>query len=58
MSYLLHDSYGNPWMLFSGDSLFAGDIGRVDLAGADRMPEMAGLMYDTIFGKFLPLGDT
>ena len=57
MSYLLHDSSGNPWMLFSGDSLFAGDIGRVDLAGADRMPEMAGLMYDTIFGKFLPLGD-
>lgn len=57
MSYLLHDSKGSPWVLFSGDSLFAGDIGRMDLPGEDRLEEMAGLMYDTLFNKILPLGD-
>ena len=31
MSYLLHDPDGNPWILFSGDTLFSGDAGRVDL---------------------------
>lgn len=57
MSYLLHDSNGNPWILFSGDTLFAGDVGRVDLAGKERIPEMAGLLYDSIFKKIIPLGD-
>ncbi len=57
MSYLLHDPDGAPWMLFGGDTLFAGDVGRVDLLGPERMEEMAGLLYDTIFNKILPLGD-
>jgi hydroxyacylglutathione hydrolase len=57
MSYLLHDPNGVPWMVFTGDALFAGDVGRVDLLGADRLGEMAGLLYDTLFTKLLSLGD-
>jgi hydroxyacylglutathione hydrolase len=57
MSYLLCDPSGAPWMVFTGDVLFAGDVGRVDFLGMDRAPEMAGLLYDSIFGKLLPLGD-
>jgi len=57
MSYVLHDPDGNPWIIFSGDSLFSGDVGRVDLLGEDRLEEMAGYMYDSLFNKILPLGD-
>jgi hydroxyacylglutathione hydrolase len=57
MSYLLHDPGGDPWVVFTGDALFAGDVGRVDLLGMDRAEEMAGLLHDTLFGKLLPLGD-
>jgi hydroxyacylglutathione hydrolase len=57
MAYLVREPNGDPWILFSGDSLFAGDVGRVDLLGEDRLSELAGLMYDTLHGRFLPLGD-
>jgi len=57
MSYLLHDPSGKPWVVFTGDALFAGDVGRVDFMGMDEAPRMAGLLYDTIFGTLLPLGD-
>jgi hydroxyacylglutathione hydrolase len=57
MSFLLHDPEGSPWILFTGDALFSGDAGRVDLMGEDRLEEMAGHLYDSIFEKILPLGD-
>lgn len=57
MSYLLHDPGELPWIVFSGDALFAGDVGRIDLLGEDRISEMAGLLYDSIFRRLLPLGD-
>ncbi len=57
MSYLLYDPDGVPWMVFTGDALFAGDVGRVDFMGADLIPEMAGHLYDTLFDRLLPLGD-
>ncbi len=57
MSYLLADPDGVPWMVFAGDTLFAGDVGRVDLLGMDRAPVMAGHLHDTLFRKLLPLGD-
>jgi len=57
MSYLLRDPSGEPWVVFTGDALFAGDVGRVDLLGMDRAPELADLLYSTIFNKLLPMGD-
>ena len=57
MSYLLHDVEGFPWMVFTGDTLFAGDVGRVDLPGLELMDEMANAQYDSVFNKLLPLGD-
>ncbi len=57
MSYLLRDSGGDPWIVFTGDALFAGDLGRVDLLGMDRAEEMAGQLYNSIFNRLLPLGD-
>jgi hydroxyacylglutathione hydrolase len=57
MSYLLRDAGGDPWIVFTGDALFAGDLGRVDLLGMDRAEEMASQLYDSIFNRLLPLGD-
>ncbi len=57
MSYLLRDPGGLPWVVFTGDALFAGEVGRVDLMGKDKAPLMAGLLYDSIFRRLLPLGD-
>jgi len=57
MSYLLRDPGGSPWMVFTGDALFAGDVGRVDLLGVERLEEMAGLLYETLFDKLLALPD-
>jgi hydroxyacylglutathione hydrolase len=57
MSYVLHEPSGDPWVVFTGDALFAGDVGRVDLLGMDRADDLAGMLYDSIFSKLLPLGD-
>jgi len=56
-SYLLFDAEGQPWIIFTGDALFAGDVGRVDFLGESKIPEMAGQLYDSVFDKILPLGD-
>ena len=57
MSYLLKDPTGLPWIIFCGDALFAGDVGRIDLMGRDMAPKMASLLYHSLFEKLLPLGD-
>lgn len=57
MNYLMRDPDGVLWMIFSGDTLFAGEVGRIDLLGKDKEHEMASMLYDSIFGKLLPLGD-
>ncbi|MGM0419813.1 MAG: MBL fold metallo-hydrolase [Bacillota bacterium] len=57
MSYVLYGYEGEPWMVFTGDALFAGDVGRVDFLGEDKLAETAGQLYDSIFNKILPLGD-
>ncbi|HVK94315.1 MAG TPA: rhodanese-like domain-containing protein [Noviherbaspirillum sp.] len=46
----------NPLAVFTGDLLFIGAVGRTDLF-PERAREMAGLQYDSIFSKVLPLGD-
>ena len=46
--------------IFTGDTLFLGDVGRPDLAqkGADlTMEDLAGILYDSLRDKIMPLGD-
>ncbi|MBD3903273.1 MBL fold metallo-hydrolase [Chryseobacterium sp. Ch-15] len=59
-SFLLIDENGKDKALFSGDTLFLGDVGRPDLAQkAANMTqeELAGLLYDSLYKKILPLDD-
>lgn len=56
--YLLLDEQGNPHSLFSGDTLFLGDVGRPDLAqkAADMTQEqLAGMLYESLMNKIMPL---
>jgi glyoxylase-like metal-dependent hydrolase (beta-lactamase superfamily II)/rhodanese-related sulfurtransferase len=47
---------GSPVALFSGDTLFAGDVGRPDLRDSEMgTHELAGMMYDSLFHKLLRL---
>ena len=58
--YLLKDENGKDHCVFTGDTLFVGDVGRPDLAqkGADlTMQDLAGMMYDSIHNKLFPLAD-
>lgn len=45
-----------PIAVFTGDALFIGDVGRTDFF-PDKPEEVAGLLYDSLFHKLLPLGD-
>jgi hydroxyacylglutathione hydrolase len=57
-SYLLKDEAGKANAIFTGDTLFVGDVGRPDLSSGDMSKEeLAGIMYDTIQNKILPLAD-
>ncbi len=58
--YLLKDNSGKDYALFSGDTLFLGDVGRPDLAqkAADMTQEqLAGILYDSLRKKIMPLAD-
>nr|WP_315033654.1 MBL fold metallo-hydrolase [uncultured Chryseobacterium sp.] len=58
--YLLMDEKGVEKALFSGDTLFLGDVGRPDLAqktGNISQEELAGLLYHSLYEKILPLHD-
>jgi hydroxyacylglutathione hydrolase len=56
--YLLKDGQGEPQAIFTGDTLFVGDVGRPDLSSGDMSAEeLAGIMYDTIQNKIIPLPD-
>jgi hydroxyacylglutathione hydrolase len=45
------------WAVLTGDALFAGETGRTDLPDPNKTAENAGLLYDGIHSKLLPLGD-
>jgi glyoxylase-like metal-dependent hydrolase (beta-lactamase superfamily II)/rhodanese-related sulfurtransferase len=58
--YLLKDEEGKDHCVFTGDTLFVGDVGRPDLAqkGEDlTMEDLAGMMYDSLQSKIVPLAD-
>jgi len=58
--YLLKDENGKDHCIFTGDTLFVGDVGRPDLAQKSdelTMNDLAGLMYDSLQKKILPLAD-
>ena len=56
--YLLMDETDKPHAIFTGDTLFVGDVGRPDLSSGDMSSEeLAGIMYDTLITKILPLPD-
>ena len=59
--FLLIDEAGKETALFTGDTLFIGDVGRPDLAQkvqADLTPErLAALLFDSLHKKILPLAD-
>ncbi len=58
--YLLLDEHGKEHALFSGDTLFLGDVGRPDLAqkAADMTQEqLAGILYESLHQKIMPLPD-
>jgi glyoxylase-like metal-dependent hydrolase (beta-lactamase superfamily II) len=46
-----------PWLVFTGDTLFVGDVGRPDLHGDANTAVFAGQLYDSLFGKLLQLDD-
>lgn len=58
-SFLLIDKNGNNHSVFTGDTLFIGDVGRPDLAmetGVSK-EDLAGLLYDSIHNKIMVLED-
>ncbi|HLF46050.1 MAG TPA: rhodanese-like domain-containing protein, partial [Chitinophagaceae bacterium] len=58
--YLLKDENGKDHCVFTGDTLFVGDVGRPDLAQQGSvltMEDLAGMMYDSIHKKLVPLDD-
>jgi hydroxyacylglutathione hydrolase len=56
--YLLRDENDKPHAIFTGDTLFVGDVGRPDLSSGNMTSaELAGIMYETIQNKILPLAD-
>ena len=58
--FLLMDEHGKDVALFSGDTLFLGDVGRPDLAQkAAHMTQeqLAGLLYESLTNKIMPLAD-
>lgn len=58
--YLLKNEEGKDYCVFTGDTLFVGDVGRPDLAqkGAElTMEDLAGMMYESLQKKIIPLAD-
>lgn len=58
-TYLLQDEQGKDYGLFTGDTLFIGDVGRPDLAVKSHLTEeqLAGHLFDSLRNKIMPLAD-
>lgn len=46
-----------PWMAFTGDVLFVGDVGRPDLVSADAAEALAADLHESLFEKLLTMDD-
>ncbi len=60
-TYLLIDENGTETAIFTGDTLFLGDVGRPDLAqkaGSVTQEDLAGILYDSLQTKIMPLDDS
>ena len=60
-TYLLRDEKGKDYAIFTGDTLFLGDVGRPDLAqkaGEITQEDLAGYLYDSIRNKLMVLDDS
>ena len=56
--YLLYNEQNEPYCVFTGDTLFVGDVGRPDLfSGNLTKEELASIMYDTMQNKIKTLAD-
>ena len=58
--YLLKDEAGKDHAVFTGDTLFVGDVGRPDLAQKGNeitMDDLAGMLYNSLQSKIVPLAD-
>jgi rhodanese-related sulfurtransferase len=58
--YLLKEAEGKAHAVFTGDTLFVGDVGRPDLAQQGNeltMEDLAGMLYDSLQNKIIPLPD-
>ncbi len=57
--YLLSDENGKNKAIFTGDTLFIGDVGRPDLATSSDVTtkDLAGVLFDSLRNKILPLDD-
>ena len=59
-SFLLKDETGKDYAIFTGDTLFLGDVGRPDLAikqGELTREDLAGFLYESLREKIMPLAD-
>tara|TARA_R110002051_G_scaffold189613_2_gene258826 strand:- start:9940 stop:11349 length:1410 start_codon:yes stop_codon:yes gene_type:complete len=59
-TFLLRDENGKDHAIFSGDTLFLGDVGRPDLAqksASMTQEELAGTLFDSLRSKIMPLAD-
>ena len=46
-----------PWAVFTGDTLFIGDVGRPDLSKTHTPAQLAGMMFDSLHNKLMTLSD-
>lgn len=56
LSYVLMEN-DKPYMVFTGDALFYGDMGRTDFYGEENLEKMTDLAYDSVFNVLGNLGD-
>ncbi len=58
--YLLKDETGKDISIFTGDTLFVGDVGRPDLAQKSNeltTSDLAGMLYESLHSRIMPLAD-